>query len=85
MPVKKLFYVLVFFCQILIFIFLLAFSFDKIGSISQNKLSDAYLILFRFALSLYKIGCALELATLKTLFSICLFAQLALSLHFIMP
>lgn len=60
MPVKKLFYVLMFFCQIFIFIFLLA-------------------------LSLYKIGCALELATLKTLFSICLFAQLALSLHFIMP
>lgn len=60
MPVKKLFYVLVFFCQILIFIFLLAFSFDKIGSISQNKLSDAYLILFRFALSFNKTGYASE-------------------------
>lgn len=60
MPVKKLFYVLMFFCQILIFIFLFALSLHKVGSISQNKLSSAYLILFRFALSFDKAGCASE-------------------------
>ena len=65
-----------FFCQIFIFIFLLALSLYKIGCISQNKLSGAYLILFRFALSFDKTGCASEEKNEQALFS-------SLSLHYL--